>query len=116
VLEIVKARWGTTAHLVFMFFAFCTNILVSAMLILGGAAVTNALTGVSLYAGSFLIPIGVILYTAAGGLKATFMSAYIHTSIVYIALCVFMFMIYGSNEPQIGSPSAVRPMTADCLH
>lgn len=50
VLEIVRARWGTTAHLVFMFFAFCTNILVSSMLILGGAAVVNALTGMDLYA------------------------------------------------------------------
>jgi hypothetical protein len=29
VLEIVLARWGTAAHLVFMFFAFCTNILVT---------------------------------------------------------------------------------------
>lgn len=43
------------------------------MLILGGAAVVNALTGVDLYAASMLIPVGVILYTAAGGLKATFM-------------------------------------------
>lgn len=50
VLEIVKVRWGTTAHLVFMFFAFCTNILVSSMLVLGGAAVVNALTGMNLYA------------------------------------------------------------------
>lgn len=45
------------------------------MLILGGAAVVNALTGVDLYAASMIIPVGVILYTAAGGLKATFMCA-----------------------------------------
>ena len=50
VLEIVRARWGKTAHLVFMFFACCTNILVSSMLVLGGAAVVNALTGMDLYA------------------------------------------------------------------
>lgn len=50
VLEIVRARWGTTAHLVFMFFAICTNLLVSAMLILGGAAVVEALTGMNIYA------------------------------------------------------------------
>ena len=73
-LEIIGVRWGTAAHLVFMFFAFCTNILVSAMLILGGAAVTTALTGVDIYAASMLIPIGVILYTAAGGLKACLFS------------------------------------------
>ena len=50
VLEIILARWGRPAHLVFMFFAFATNILVSAMLILGGAAVTTALTGINIYA------------------------------------------------------------------
>jgi Na+/proline symporter len=45
VLEIVKARWGTAAHLVFLVFCLLTNLIVTAMLILGGAAVTNALTG-----------------------------------------------------------------------
>ena len=49
------------------------------MLLLGGSAVINALTGMNIYAAAFLIPIGVILYTAIGGLKATFMSSYIHT-------------------------------------
>ena len=49
------------------------------MLLLGGSAVINALTGMNIYAAAFLIPIGVILYTAVGGLKATFMSSYIHT-------------------------------------
>jgi predicted neutral ceramidase superfamily lipid hydrolase len=28
---------------------------------------------------AMLIPVGIILYTVAGGLKATFMSSYIHT-------------------------------------
>jgi Na+/proline symporter len=49
------------------------------MLLLGGSAVINALTGMNIYAASFLIPLGIILYTAIGGLKATFMSSYIHT-------------------------------------
>jgi Na+/proline symporter len=35
-LEIVLVRWGTTAHLTFLFFALMTNIIVTAMLILGG--------------------------------------------------------------------------------
>lgn len=54
-----------------------------------------------------LIPVGVILYTAAGGLKATFMASYVHTAIVYIALLVFTFIIYASSETNIGSPSKV---------
>ena len=48
-----------------------TNIIVTAMLVLGGAAVIHSLTGVNIYLGSFLIPIGVIVYTFFGGLKAT---------------------------------------------
>ena len=51
------------------------------MLLLGGSAVVNALTGVNIYAASFLIPLGVIVYTLAGGLKATFLAGYIHSVI-----------------------------------
>lgn len=39
------------------------------MLILGGAAVMTALTGMSTYAAAFLIPVSVCIYTATGGLK-----------------------------------------------
>jgi hypothetical protein len=38
--------------------------------------VVTALTGVNIYAGAFLIPVGVMLYTAHGGLKATFIAAW----------------------------------------
>jgi len=44
-LEIIKARYGTVAHIVFTFFALVTNILVSSQLLLGGSAVVTALTG-----------------------------------------------------------------------
>lgn len=54
-----------------------------------------------------LIPIGVIFYTAAGGLKATFMASYAHTAVVYIALLIFTFSIYASDAEVIGSPAKV---------
>ncbi len=44
-LEIVRSRYGTTAHLVFMFFALLTNLVVTSMLVLGGASVVSTLTG-----------------------------------------------------------------------
>jgi len=108
-LEIVKARWGTTAHIVFLVFCLLTNIIVTSMLILGGAAVVNALTGVNLYAAAFLIPVGVMLYTAHGGLKATFIAAWGHVAVIYIALCVFAFLIYAapSSATPLGSISKV---------
>ena len=66
-LEIVRARWGNTANKVFFVFGIMTNIIVTSMLLLGGASVMNALTGMDLYAACMLIPVGVILYTAIGG-------------------------------------------------
>jgi Na+/proline symporter len=61
--EIINARFGVSAHKVFLFFALMTNTIVTAMLVLGGAAVIHSLTGVNLYLASFLIPVGVIVYT-----------------------------------------------------
>ncbi len=57
---------------------------------------------------AMLIPIGIILYTVAGGLKATFISSYVHTVIIYVVLCLFSFMVYTpSSVTQLGSPSKV---------
>nr|XP_043629401.1 urea-proton symporter DUR3 [Erigeron canadensis] len=106
VCEIVKARWGTGAHVVFLVFCFMTNIIVTAMLLLGGSAVVNALTGVNIYAASFLIPLGVIVYTLAGGLKATFLASYIHSVIVHLVLVMFVFLVYTASS-ELGSPSVV---------
>lgn len=94
VCEIVKARWGTTAHITFLVFCFLANIIVTSMLLLGGAATVEALTGMDYRLASFFIPWGVILYTAAGGLKATFIASYIHTSIIFAVLIIMITMVY----------------------
>ena len=64
------------------------------MLLLGGAATVEALTGVDYRLASFLIPWGIILYTAAGGLKATFLASYIHTVIIFAVLITMVFVVY----------------------
>lgn len=64
----------------------------------------------NVYAASMLIPISVLLYTASGGLKATFTTSYAHTVIIYVALCLFTFMVYaGSKDMGIGSIDRVSP-------
>lgn len=78
-LEVVRARYGAFAHITFMVFGLMTNILVTAMLLAGGSAVANSLTGVPVAAACFLLPVGVVMYTAFGGIKATFITDYIHT-------------------------------------
>lgn len=50
------------------------------MLLLGGAATVEALTGMDYKLAAFLIPWGVILYTASGGLQATFLASYLHST------------------------------------
>ncbi|KAI8932522.1 hypothetical protein NX059_010701 [Plenodomus lindquistii] len=102
-LEIVKTRYGTLAHLVFMVFAFITNILVGSQLLLGGSAVVTSLTGMPVYAAIFLIPVGVCAYVILGGLRATFICDYSHTLILMIIILYFMFNAYAVN-PLIGSP------------
>ena len=95
--EMVLARWGKGAHITFLCFALMANVIVTSMLLLGGAATVNALTGVDTNLASFLIPWGVILYTAAGGLKATFMASYLHTAIIFIVLVVCVYTVYVKN-------------------
>jgi SSS family transporter len=92
--ELVKVRWGTAAHATFLTFSFLASIIVTSMLLLGGAATMNALTGMDIYWAGFLIPWGVMIYTVAGGLKATFIASYIHTAIIFIILVVFIYTIY----------------------
>jgi len=42
---------------------------VTAMLLTGGSAVVNSLTGMPTAAACFLLPVGVVLYTLFGGIK-----------------------------------------------
>lgn len=51
-LEVIKARYGTGTHVVFMVFGLVTNILVSLMLIVGGSATVSSLTGMHTIAAS----------------------------------------------------------------
>jgi SSS family transporter len=92
--ELVKVRWGTAAHITFLIFSFLASTIVTSMLLLGGAATMEALTGMNIYWAGFLIPWGVMIYTVAGGLKATFMASYIHTAIIMTILVVFVYTIY----------------------
>ena len=43
---------------------------------------------------------GVIAYTMAGGLKATFLASYIHTAIIFafIYLFIYLFIIINFND------------------
>ncbi|KAJ9161333.1 Urea transporter [Coniochaeta hoffmannii] len=105
-LEVIKARYGTVAHIVFMVFGLATNILVSLMLIVGGSATVSALTGMHTIAAIYLLPVGVVAYTMVGGLKATILTDWMHTFILLIIIIVFSLTAYASSDV-LGSPGAV---------
>ena len=104
--EMINSRFGKSSHKVFLSFAFLTNIIVTAMLVLGGAAVVNALTGINVYIAAFLIPVGVIAYTLFGGLKATFLAEYFNTAFIFVVVLIFTSAIYLVN-PDIGGISGM---------
>jgi len=69
-------------------------MIVTGMLLLGGAAVVNGLTGMDITIAAFLIPVGVMIYTLVGGLKATFVADYMHTVIIFIVILTFVAMVF----------------------
>ena len=94
-LEMIYCRWGKAAHMTFLFFGLATNLIVSSMLLLGGCAVMQAAANIPIVASSFLIPLGTLIYTLVGGLKATFLASYLHTTIIFVGLILFVTIVYG---------------------
>lgn len=51
----------------------------------------------------FLLPASVVLYTFVGGIKATFLTDYVHTFIITIIICYFTVKTFSIPEiPSIG--------------
>ncbi|GKT52870.1 urea active transporter [Colletotrichum tofieldiae] len=120
-LEVVKARYGPVTHAVYIVFCCFCNILVTAMLLTGGSAVIQNLTGAPVAASVFLFPIGnavltlvagVVVYTLFGGIKATFITDYINGLVILIIIFVFAFTVYSTNE-FLGSPGRVWEILTD---
>ena len=115
--EMIYVRFGKFSHKVFLFFALMTNTIVTAMLVLGGSAALNSLTGIDITIAAFLIPVGIILYTDCGGLMATFFAEYLNSSLIFIVVLIFVTVIYFTN-PQIGGISGMydKLMQASIIH
>ncbi|KAK1834199.1 sodium symporter family protein [Podospora conica] len=105
-LEVVKARYGPVTHGVYIVFCCFCNILVTAMLLTGGSAVIENLTGAPVAATVFLFPMGVVVYTLFGGIKATFITDYINALVIIIIIFLFAFTVYTTNTI-LGSPGKV---------
>ncbi|CZT24017.1 probable solute symporter family transporter [Ramularia collo-cygni] len=110
--EILLAKHGKLAHITYLFNGLATNMLVGACLVLGGSQVVAALTGMNVYAACFLIPLVVAVYVIAGGLRSTFIADYIHTTILFIAIFVFGFLMYATSD-LVGSPGKLYDLLVE---
>ncbi|KAK6832311.1 hypothetical protein RU639_003906 [Aspergillus parasiticus] len=97
-LEVVRIRYGRTAHIVFMTLCLVNNIFACANMLLGAAAVISAVAGMHIIAATFLLPVGVTVYTFVGGIKATFLTDYFHTAIILIIACYFSIKAFTFDE------------------
>ncbi|CAD5123308.1 DgyrCDS11664 [Dimorphilus gyrociliatus] len=108
-LQVIRARFGSKTHLVFCVFALLTNIIVTAMLMLGGAAImTNLVDGLSIELATMLVVAVIWTFTHIGGLGATFYVSYFNTATIFIITIAFLVHVYHtSNAAAVGSMKKV---------
>ncbi|KII91723.1 hypothetical protein PLICRDRAFT_105905 [Plicaturopsis crispa FD-325 SS-3] len=102
--EVAYIRFGRAGHLSFLWCGLVCNAIVSACILLGGAAVVTSLTGMNAYAAIFLIPVSIAVYVATGGLRATFISDATHTFFLLGILLCFSFIVF-TKSAIVGSPA-----------
>ncbi|XP_030829061.1 urea-proton symporter DUR3 [Strongylocentrotus purpuratus] len=110
-LQVIQARFGNRTHLVFCAFAIMTNIIVTAMLMMGGCAVlTSLVDGLSLEMAAMCLTVIIWASTGIGGLGATFYLSYFNTTIIFIIMTIFVLITYnnlGSRDTVLGTIGTV---------
>ncbi|TGO42354.1 hypothetical protein BHYA_0009g00330 [Botrytis hyacinthi] len=96
-LEFIRMRYGNYAHWIFIVLNLINNIFGCGSMILAGAQLVTGMTGMHVVAACVLIPAGVVIYTAVGGLKATFLTDFLHTTVALVLLIYFSLAVL-SNE------------------
>ncbi|OAA60291.1 Sodium/solute symporter [Niveomyces insectorum RCEF 264] len=116
-LQVVKVRYGTAAHIVFTIYSFVYQSITTVNLLVGGSAIFASVTGVNRDAICFLFPIGVVIYTLMGGIKATFITDWVHTVVIYAIMLAALFSLYAVSDVA-GSPGRVYDLLkeAAALH
>lgn len=116
-LEIIRQRYGDVGHVVFIIMNLVNNVFGCASMILTGSQLVYGVSGMHFVAACILIPLGgeptsgppirqiffcwypkltpgiVVLYTAVGGLKATFLTDFLHTLVALILIIYFTLSI-----------------------
>lgn len=64
--------------------------------------------GVNIYAICYVVPVGIAMYAVSGGLKSTFITSWIHTVIIFVAITIFYFKTFFGGG-LLGSIELVNP-------
>ncbi|OQV24878.1 Urea-proton symporter DUR3 [Hypsibius exemplaris] len=109
-LRVIYARFGAKAHIVYVVFGLATKVLVTSLLMTGGAAVTRALVkDCPAVLVSVLIALTVACYTLIGGMGAMFYVSYCCSGIILAIVLYFVTHIfYMTSLNSFGLGSAER--------
>ncbi|CAG2203390.1 unnamed protein product [Mytilus edulis] len=101
-LQVIQPDLTEKTHITFCVFGLLTNLIVTAMLMLGGAAVlTSLVKGLNVEFATVLVVAVIGTYTFIGGLGATFYVSYFNTALIYIIMLIIMQKVY--NDPDNSS-------------
>ncbi|KAK6462903.1 Sodium:solute symporter family-domain-containing protein [Scheffersomyces coipomensis] len=110
--EIVAVRYSSHTHIIALAYSLIQMITLTVNLLINGSSIFANITGMNRDAAICLFPIGVIIYTLVGGIKATFLTDWSHTVIIFAILLMFMFNTYATNE-HIGSPAVLYDLLTE---
>ncbi|PVD34810.1 hypothetical protein C0Q70_06088 [Pomacea canaliculata] len=100
-IDIIHARFGKQAHIVFCFFAILTNLVITIGVLLAGKATIQSLTKNASDEYSVLIMATLFgSYSLIGGLGTTFYVSYFNACLVFILLIVFVVKILHNTDAQ----------------
>ncbi|KUJ13090.1 Na+/solute symporter [Mollisia scopiformis] len=116
-LEVARTRYGAGAHITLGCYSLFYQIIQAVNLLVGGSTVFSALTGMNRDAACFLFPLGVMFYTLLGGIKATFLTDWAHTVVIYVIMLTALFTVYTTSNV-VGSTDKMFELlqTAAQLH
>ncbi|CZR69247.1 uncharacterized protein PAC_19147 [Phialocephala subalpina] len=111
-LELVKHRYGAPGHIILAVYSLIYQVFIAVNLFVGGAEVFNIVTGMNKIAVCFLFPISICIYTHFGGIKATFLTEWVHTVIIYVIMLTSMFVMYTTFD-EVASPGKMWDLLRD---
>ncbi|KXT06341.1 hypothetical protein AC578_9147 [Pseudocercospora eumusae] len=96
-MEFVRIRYGNIGHIVFIFLNLINNVFGCSAMVITAAQLVTGITGMHIVAATILIPAGVVVYTAVGGIKATFLTDFLHTAIA-LSIMIYLTLKVLTNE------------------